>query len=105
MREIRAPEEWVKHSNVKKYEVITDIGSGLSEDRGGLKRMLKLLTEKKVSKVMVEYPDRLTRFGLETLGRAPQSIRCKSGCIRQQPSKTSETPPGKKLSDSNFNIT
>jgi len=66
-RQVKVLEEWVKQNNVEKYEVITDIGSGLNEDRRGYRRILKLATEKKVSKVVVAYPDRLTRFGFETL--------------------------------------
>ncbi len=47
--------------------MITDIGSGLNEDRRGFKKVLKLAVEKRISKVVVAYPDRLTRFGFETL--------------------------------------
>ncbi|MEM1895384.1 MAG: IS607 family transposase, partial [Acidilobaceae archaeon] len=66
-RQVRILEEWAKQNNVKKNKVITDIGSGLREDRRGYRRMLKLATEKKVSKIVVEYPGRLTRFGFDTL--------------------------------------
>jgi len=47
--------------------VITDIGSGLNEDRKGFKKILRQATEKKISKIVVAYPDRLTRFGFKTL--------------------------------------
>jgi len=46
---------------------VTDIGSGLNEDRKGFKKILKLATEKKISKIVVAYPDRLTRFGFKIL--------------------------------------
>mgnify|MGYP001626251704 CR=1 FL=1 len=66
-RQIRALEEWARKNNVQEYEVITDIDSGLNEDRKGFKKILRLATEKRISKIVVAYPDRLTRFGFETL--------------------------------------
>ncbi|MEM1749478.1 MAG: IS607 family transposase [Desulfurococcaceae archaeon] len=66
-RQVKVLEEWAKQNNIEKYEIITDIGSGLNEDRKGFKKILKLVTEKKASKVVVAYPDRLTRFGFETI--------------------------------------
>lgn len=41
-------------------ESIEEVGSGLNDDR---KKLLKLLTNKKVTKIVVEHKDRLTRFG------------------------------------------
>ena len=46
---------------------MTDVGSGLNEDREGFRKILKLTTEKKISKIVIEYSDRLTRFGFKTL--------------------------------------
>ena len=66
-RQVRALEEWARGSNVADYEVVVDVGSGLNEDRKGFKNILKLATEKKISKIVVAYPDRLTRFGFKTL--------------------------------------
>jgi len=66
-RQVRALEEWARSNNIVDYEVVTDIGSGLSEDRRGFKKILKLATERKISKVVVAYPDRLTRFGFKTI--------------------------------------
>ena len=66
-RQVRALEEWARKNNISDYEVVTDIGSGLNEDRKGFKKILKLATEKKISKIVVTYPDRLTRFGFKTL--------------------------------------
>ncbi|MEM1642208.1 MAG: IS607 family transposase, partial [Desulfurococcaceae archaeon] len=66
-RQVKVLEEWAKQNNVEKYEVVTDIGSGLNEDRKGYKRILRLATERKISKIVVAYPDRLTRFGFKTL--------------------------------------
>jgi len=47
--------------------ILKDIGSGLKEDRRNFKRLLKMVMNKEVSKVIIAYPDRLTRFGFKTL--------------------------------------
>ncbi|MEM2005707.1 MAG: IS607 family transposase [Zestosphaera sp.] len=66
-RQVKVLEEWARQNNVVNYKVITDIGSGLNEDRKGFKRILELATERKISKIVVAYPDRLIRFGFKTL--------------------------------------
>jgi len=47
--------------------ILTDIGSGLNEKRRNFKKLLKMVMQRKVSKIIITYPDRLTRFGFETL--------------------------------------
>lgn len=51
----------------KPYTVISEIASGVNENRRGLKRLLNLVKKGSVKKVVVEYPDRLARFGYEYL--------------------------------------
>lgn len=49
----------------KKYKVeyiIKDMGSGLNDKRKGFVKLCKLVTEKKINKVVIEHKDRLTRF-------------------------------------------
>lgn len=48
-------------------DVLKDIGSGLKEDRRNFQKLLKMVMNREVSKVVVAYPDRLTRFGFKTL--------------------------------------
>ena len=48
-------------------EVLKDIGSGLKEDRRNFQKLLRMVMNKEISKVVIAYPDRLTRFGFETL--------------------------------------
>jgi len=51
-----------------------DIGSGLNENRKNFLKLLEMVTKRKVSKVIVAYKDRLTRFGFETLNRMFQAF-------------------------------
>ena len=48
-------------------EILKDVGSGLKEDRRNFRKLLKMVMNKEVSKVIVAYPDRLTRFGFKIL--------------------------------------
>jgi len=66
-RQVKVLEEWARSNNVADYEIVTDVGSGLNEDRKGFKKILKLAVERKISKIIVAYPDRLTRFGFKTV--------------------------------------
>ena len=49
------------------YEIISEIASGVNENRRGLKKLLNKVKKGEVEKVIIEYPDRLARFGYEYL--------------------------------------
>ena len=56
----------------KGYAIVdsfSDIASGLNENRRGLNKFFSLVKEKKVDCVVVEYQDRLARFGYEYIQR------------------------------------
>nr|WP_206204532.1 IS607 family transposase [Thermococcus sp. 21S7] len=63
--------EYLKnYSSSRGYQVakiITDISSGLNENRKGLKQLFKLVESGEVTKVIITYRDRLTRFGFKYL--------------------------------------
>lgn len=59
--------EYCEENNLEIVEVIEDIGSGVNEQRRGLKKLISLIRKGKGRKVVVEYSDRLARFGLEYL--------------------------------------
>jgi len=64
----RQKNRMVEHCAKKGYKVehiLQDVGSGLSGTRPKLKKLFKLVEEKKISKVIVEHKDRLTRFQFE----------------------------------------
>ena len=55
------------------YEVvqmITEQASSLNERRKGMKKLLSLIAEQAVDVVLIEYPERLVRFGFGYLGQA-----------------------------------
>jgi len=67
-RQLVALREWVRKTlgEVSAIEV-KDIGSGLKEDRRGLKKLIELAKKRQIDTVVVAYKDRLTRFGFEYL--------------------------------------
>jgi len=46
-------------------DLYKDIGSGLNSNRKGFKSVLKRISENDVKRVVIEYKDRITRFGFE----------------------------------------
>ncbi|MCC6021654.1 MAG: IS607 family transposase [Desulfurococcaceae archaeon] len=67
-RQVEALKLWVyKNLPNAEYVVVTDIASGLSEDRRGLRKLIEMAKRKEVQAVVIAYRDRLTRFGFEYL--------------------------------------
>ena len=64
--------------NVKEYDqVITDIGSSLDMKRKGFIKLLRMILNNEVSKVVVAYPDILVRFGFEIIEEVCKAHNCK----------------------------
>jgi len=59
--------EYCKKHGLVVDKVIEDVASGINERRKGLKKLMRLAREGKISAIIVEYKDRLTRFGFEYL--------------------------------------
>jgi putative resolvase len=50
-----------------KISIITDVGSGLSDRRKGLLKLMKQAQDKEITDIAIRYKDRLTRFGYNYL--------------------------------------
>jgi putative resolvase len=61
--------EFAKEKGYGEIQVLADVGSGLNENRKNFLKLLEMIAERRVSKVIVAYEDRLTRFGFDTLKR------------------------------------
>jgi len=64
--QVKRLEEYAK-SNGWNYMVIKEIASGVNENRRGLQKLLNMVKRGEVKRVIVEYPDRLARFGFNYL--------------------------------------
>jgi excisionase family DNA binding protein len=63
--------------NVKDYDqVITDVGSSLNMKRKGFLKLLRMILNNEVSKVVVAYPDILVRFGFEIIEEVCKTHNC-----------------------------
>lgn len=49
------------------FEIITDVGSGINYNKKGLSRLIDMVTDSRVEKVVILYKDRLLRFGFELI--------------------------------------
>jgi excisionase family DNA binding protein len=63
--------------NVKEYDqVITDVGSSLNMKRKGFLKLLGMILNNEVSKIVIAYPDRLVRFGFEIIEEVCKAHNC-----------------------------
>lgn len=62
-RQIEDVERYIAYHNPNNLIVIQDVGSGLNDNRKGLIKLLQMVQEGKVSRIFINYKDRLTRFG------------------------------------------
>lgn len=49
------------------FEIITDIGSGITYNKKGLNKLIDKVTNSEVEKIVILYKDRLIRFGYELI--------------------------------------
>ena len=64
--QIKRLEKYAKENGYS-YEIISEIASGVNEKRRGLRKLLNKIKRGEVKTVIIEYPDRLARFGYEYL--------------------------------------
>lgn len=72
----RLSEYCARHGLYVKY-IIKDCGSGLNDNRAGFNRLTDLVIQGKVSKVIIEHKDRLTRFQFNFIRKLFTSYGCK----------------------------
>ena len=56
--------------------IIKDVGSGLNDNRSGFIRLIDMVLNKKVNKLVVEHKDRLTRFQFNFIKKIFESYGC-----------------------------
>lgn len=49
------------------FEIIQDIGSGINYNKKGLNKLIDLITNSEIDKIVILYKDRLLRFGFELI--------------------------------------
>jgi predicted site-specific integrase-resolvase len=62
-RQVTRLKEWAINNGADVLDVISEVGSGVNEKRRGLLKLLTLVEQKSIQGVIIEYRDRLARFG------------------------------------------
>jgi len=82
--------------NVREYDqVITDVGSGLNVRRKGFLKLLRMILNNEVSKVVIAYPGRLVRFGFEIVEEVCKAHDCELAVLNRE----DETPERELIED------
>ncbi|MCD6196283.1 MAG: IS607 family transposase [Staphylothermus sp.] len=68
-RQIERLRNYCSAKGYKVVDIITDVTSGLKEDRNGLQKLFDIVENHQADVVVVEFRDRLTRFGFDYLKR------------------------------------
>ena len=89
-RQIRVVLEHCKNKELENPLVFRDVGSGLNTKRRGLRKLCSLVEAGSVSRVVLTYPDRLTRFGFDYLERYFKSLGTTIHAINKKISGTME---------------
>lgn len=83
---------YAKDRGYGEIQILSDVGSGLNENRKGFLRLLEMVAERKVSKVIIAYKDKLTRFGFETLRKLFQAFGAEIEVIDSEEKNPQEEP-------------
>ncbi len=83
-RQIEVLKEYCTSNNYIVEHVITDLGSGLKTGRKELKKLFNPVCKGKISKVIISYKDRLTRFGFEYLEKFFRSYNVEIICTENR---------------------
>lgn len=70
----------------KKYNVeyiIKDVGSGMSDIRSGFVKLTNLVINKKITKIIIEHKDRLTKFQFNFIEMMYKSYGCEIICVEK----------------------
>ncbi len=66
-RQLQTLRDYCENNNLKIVSEINEVASGMNTNRRGIAKLCKLVCKGKISEVIVNYSDRLTRFGFNYL--------------------------------------
>jgi len=82
-RQIERLRNYCSAKGYKIIDVVTDIASGLKEDRSGLHKLFDMVEKRQIDVIVVEFKDRLTRFGFDYLKKYFESHDVKIEVIEE----------------------
>ena len=66
-RQVEELQQYCLHNNLQIVKTIQDVGSGVNDARQGLHHLIRAVSRGHCDLVVVAYPDRLARFGINVL--------------------------------------
>ena len=72
------------------YKIIEDIGSGLNYNKKGLLELIKLIESNQIERIVLNYKDRLLRFGSEIIFQICKYHNIEIIIVNEEESKTYE---------------
>lgn len=89
-RQIEQARVFCKSNTQSELLIFQDVGSGLNVKRKGLIRLCQSIEKGNIKRVVLTYPDRLTRFGFQYLERYFASFNTSIQVIHQKANQTLE---------------
>ncbi|MFX1534938.1 MAG: IS607 family transposase [Promethearchaeota archaeon] len=87
---MEAAKEYCEGRGASHPQVFHNVSSGLNTKRSGLTRLCRASERKDINRVIITYPDRLTRFGLSYLTNYFGSHRATIEVMKQPPDQSME---------------
>lgn len=88
--QIESIKSYCVRNKIEIDEVVTDIGSGLNFDRPNWNKMLERVESLEISKIVVSYRDRFTRFGFDWFARYCKRFGCEVIVINDDKTKSAD---------------
>ena len=95
-RQVERLQEVAKERGYQVVALIAEQASGLNEKREGMNRLLHLIDQQEIDVVLIEYPDRLVRFGF---GYLEETFRWKQVRLEVVELPKVQTPPEELVAD------
>ncbi|MHA2272991.1 MAG: IS607 family transposase [Candidatus Hodarchaeales archaeon] len=89
-RQIEIAKDYCQTQGVTRPLVFSDVASGLKTKRPGLLKLCKKIEQGEIKTVVVTYPDRLTRFGLDYLDQYFHTQGTSLHILHQPPTQSME---------------
>jgi predicted site-specific integrase-resolvase len=88
-RQVERLERWCKE-NGRDYEMYCEIGSALNGSRKQVKRLIRRMAKGDVRELVIEYRDRLTRFGFDYFEEFCRAFGVRLVCLEETESREFE---------------
>jgi predicted site-specific integrase-resolvase len=90
-RQIELLKKFANQNNLKVFKIYKDVGSGLNSNRKGMWRLIQDSKKARFSTILLNFKDRLTRFGYKYLEQYLSEFHVKLLCVNKLDDKAPES--------------